>query len=109
MDVPGASKVTGAPVREQARREGVRAELEAFSDFAGGEEGLSGERLVLLASGFARCIDEEIQERAEICQVHNGRVIYGAYLGGENVRSHGWRWKNMSGVSWGGGVKIRVR
>lgn len=84
----------------------MRAELEAFSDFAGGKEGLSGEQLVLLASGFAQCIDVEIQEREEICQVRSGKMIYGAYLGRENVRSHGWRWRNVSGVSWGGGEKL---
>lgn len=83
VDIPDVSKVPGAPVREHARYAGVRAKLEAFSDFAGGEECLSGERLVLLASGFAQCIDVEIQERAEICQVHSGRMI--------NVRSHGCR------------------
>ena len=53
---------------------GVRGGLEAFAASVGGQGGLSDENLVRLAFGLARCVDAELREEAEICQVREIRA-----------------------------------
>lgn len=47
-------------------------DLEAFVKVAGGPEGLSRDRLILLTDGLARCADRELRATAEKCQVERG-------------------------------------
>lgn len=62
-----------ASVARMAAATGVQKALEAFVADAGAAdgEGLSSPRLVRLTAGLARCVDEELQETAAICQVRN--------------------------------------
>lgn len=48
---------------------GVQRALETFATSVGGEGGLSGPRLLQLASGLARCADGDFREAAGKCQV----------------------------------------